>query len=749
MSKIFKQKIKTQKEPKEIKEKKERKKLNLKLPNLSKIAGAAKEKGVKAKPEIKAGNFIFRLGIRTKLISAFLVPVIFIVILGVRSYSIASDIIIENYETSTDNTINLIANYYDLVLSTIETTAYDIVADDTLVKYFDGKFENNDKYSKYEDPLKKRMVNSKNNNDFLLNITIIPTGKNGSTIYTNKELESASGRVTYEDYAKIQESSVGQYMEKRSFAWMGYHDDIDSILHTSSDLYAMSNMRSIYNSSLRVSALAIFDIDYKTFKSVLTETELCEDSIVGIITPDGREISTKILPEGATESEDQIDNYLLNMDFVQGFMESEETEGKGYEKINGEKYYTVYKKLDMNGFTIVAMIPESEIVGDTVTISNSTVSLVVLSVIVAVLLGTFISWSFARAIKKMVKGLAQVADGDLTVKITTRRKDEFLALAKGINNMVVKVRELLNRANSVTGIVEESSDEVSGSADIMLQSAQEIKKSITEINLGIDGTAEESAVCLQQMDTLSEQITAVTKSAENISNTSAKTRDFVSSGLVVIDELKAKANDTKEVTKNVIDKIEELNTSSASIEQIISVINSIASQTSLLSLNASIEAARAGDAGRGFSVVAEEIRKLAEQSMESVKNIQKIVDTIRKQTQETVDVARKSSDIVNSQDETLKETIDTFTSIDEHVASLTGDLDSILEEIQEINKAKTETLAAVESISAISQETTAVSNQVSESVDKQLKAAENLATAANGLKDDANDLSDAIHVFKV
>jgi len=714
---------------------------NLKTAKLPKASNKAGNK--------KSGSFIFKLGIRTKLIAAVLLPVIFIVILGVRSYDIASSIIVKNYEASTNATIELITDYYNLVLDSIDATAYDIVADDTLVNYFDGKYEGVDKYSKYEDPLKKKLGNSKNNNDFILEIVIIPTTRNGSTLYTNNALEKAGQTISYEDYSKIEESSVGQFMEKRSYAWMGYHTDIDEMIQTSSDQYAMSNLRTIFNGSHRVSALAIFDIDYKAFKNVLMQTDLCEGSILGIITPDGREISTKILAEGETEAAAQIDNYLSGKAFVDAFLESEDVDGSSYENLDGEKYYTVYHKLDTNGYSIFAMVPESEVVSDTATIKNSTITIVLLSSIVAILLGTFISWSFARAIKKMIKALSQVADGDLTVKITTRRQDEFLALAKSINNMVVKVRELLNKANGVTDVVEESSDKVSNSADVMLNSSQEIKKSITDIDVGIKGTVEETEVCLNQMDNLSGQITAVTKSAENIAETSGKTRDIVSGGLVVIDELKAKASDTKEVTNHVIEKIEELNASSASIEQIIAVIDSIASQTSLLSLNASIEAARAGDAGRGFSVVAEEIRKLADQSMESVKNIQKIVDDIRTQTKDTVEVAMKSADIVNSQDETLKATIEAFTSIDERVASLTGDLDSILEEIQAINDAKTETLKAVENISAISQETAAVASQAADSVDSQVSAAQELADAAGGLKEDAEELSSAIHVFKM
>ena len=132
-----------------------------------------------------------------------------------------------------------------------------------------------------------------------------------------------------------------------------------------------------------------------------------------------------------------------------------------------------------------------------------------------------------------------------------------------------------------------------------------------------------------------------------------------------IQELKGNAESTVQITNQVIEEITKLKDSSKSIAHIIGAINEIAEQTNLLSLNASIEAARAGEAGRGFAVVADEIRKLAEQSVDSVNEIRKIVDDINAKTNDTVNIAKKAEDVVEIQGESLQNAEHVFDKIQE------------------------------------------------------------------------------------
>ena len=140
---------------------------------------------------------------------------------------------------------------------------------------------------------------------------------------------------------------------------------------------------------------------------------------------------------------------------------------------------------------------------------------------------------------------------------------------------------------------------------------------------------------------------------------------------------------------------------SSSIGEIINVINEIADQTNLLSLNASIEAARAGDAGRGFAVVASEIRKLADQSKESVNNIISIIEGIQEDTHKAVNIAREAEEVLRLQENAVSNTTQSYLNINDSVENLVVQLRQIIENVDNIEEARVSTLGAIESISAV------------------------------------------------
>ncbi len=315
--------------------------------------------------------------------------------------------------------------------------------------------------------------------------------------------------------------------------------------------------------------------------------------------------------------------------------------------------------------------------------------------------------------------------------------------------MIGNVKQLIDKTKQVSVKVDDSIETVTSNAKELLIGTQEITTAIEEIEHGVVQQAEDSEACLRQMDNLSEKINMVSENSNNIAAIADETNAIVESGMESINVLRKNVESTVEITSQVIEEINALKQSSMAIGKIIDAINEIADQTNLLSLNASIEAARAGEAGRGFSVVADEIRKLADQSVSSVNEIRAIVDDINVKTNDTVNIAKKAEDVVEIQGQSLSNAKEVFDQIKTKFDLLMTDLDEITNGIDIIADAKTQTIDSIQSISAVSQQTAAASEEVTETANRQLQQVEKLNTAASDLNNNSAELSDAMNIFKI
>ena len=361
----------------------------------------------------------------------------------------------------------------------------------------------------------------------------------------------------------------------------------------------------------------------------------------------------------------------------------------------------------------------------------------------------FFTYSIYKAIRNATAVLEKAADGDLTGSVQMRRKDEFGILGISINSMISNMKVLLNKVDQVSGLVQSSSDDVTRASELLASSSDEICNAVSEIESGTSSQAIEAENCLEQMALLSEKINTLTTNTSAIESISHNTKTYASQGIEIIDQLNKHAKDTQEVTKAVIEGISKLNDESNTIENIVEVISSISDQTSLLSLNASIEAARARDSGKGFAVVADEIRKLADESMQAVSKISDIITRINSQTVVTVETARRAEQIVGAQQDALITTVNLFNTINEYVEDLVENLDNITSGIEQMSVTKDQTLSAIQSISDVSERSAASTLQVSATIVNQMDAVKKLNNNAETLSNNSKDLLGAVTQFKL
>ncbi len=718
--------LKQKKQPKQegvIKTKKEKRQKNAKAKQIN------KKNTIDIKNYVKSG-----LSIKVKLIGAFTIPVLLIILLGTISYNTATNAITSSYTESSVSTVKKTADYYTLMFSNIKSTASEFASSSDVKSYYSGSFS--------ADPITEEsrynsIFNSLNatvmGNSAIKTIHVI--SNYGKSIFTTTNLMEVTG-----EYEKVKASEEGKQIDSKRSAWFTSRSYIDT---KGVGKYSVSYGRQLLGNSQRSVGYIFVDVQADYLKENLSNVDLGKNSVIGIIAPDGGEI---LHSSDLELSEEQ--QYIYNQEFYNEAMASEEKEGSEVISFNGSKNLFVYSVTD-DGFMICALIPEDTILSQAHMIQYVSLAVVIVAIIVAILIGGGLSANIANSIKRIMKSLEKAASGDLTTEVSIKGTDEFSVLGKSTNGMIGNVKELIEKTKGVSLKVDESVDTVSNNAKQLLEGTKDITKAIQEIEHGVVQQAEDSEECIRQMDNLSDKINSVSKNSDKIARIADDTNLIVDKGMMSIDELKGNASRTVEITGNVIMEINNLKQSSMAIGSIIMAINEIAEQTNLLSLNASIEAARAGDAGRGFAVVADEIRKLADQSVECVNEIRKIVEDINDKTNDTVAIAKRAEDVVEIQGHSIETAKKVFNQIQSQFDELLGSLNEITEGINIIADAKTQTLDSIQNISAVSQQTAAASEEVTETANRQLEQVEKLNLAAENLNNNSSDLSQAIGVFTV
>ena len=683
-------------------------------------------------------------GIRFKITVAFIVPVVLMIGLGVISYNRSAEALTSNYESSSKSTLDTAASYMNLIIETIRTASYDISVS-TIAREYYGQTYAKDAYkeSTVFSTLRTEIESRKIANKYIRNIAFVANYGNA--------ISTALSYLDDSIYENVRKLDCAKRTDKEDFIWLGNHPELDDYIGTSR--YAFGIMRKAYNMKFRQIGYVVVDVDYDEIANHLASINMGENAILALITPDGREISYKNIPvsdEAEGQANDSLDTeYIVNSELYDKILASEENGGSEYVEYNGEKYLLLYNKLEAQGFMMVSLVPESYIIADADETARLTAAAVAVTALIVIVIGFILSTSMGTTIRKIMNGLEKASTGDLTVDIHTRRKDEFMILCESTNQMLGNIRALINKADTVAKALGNASERVGGNSGILLEETKSITTSISDVEQGIVMQAKDAENCLTRMDDLSKKIGVVSENTGKIADIADVTKSTVSDGLATIDTLQDKVKATTQVTAEVISNIEDLEKASQSIANIVGAINDIADETSLLSLNASIEAARAGEAGRGFAVVAESIRKLAEQSLNSVNEIRNIVGKIQKQTVDTVEVAKQAELIVNSQEEALKATIDVFHDIDKHVSGLAENLSQISAGIDEMEGAKKDTLAAIESISAVAEETASAVTEVNEAAGRQLEAVKKLNNESEELISRSEDLVEAINKFTI
>lgn len=421
-------------------------------------------------------------------------------------------------------------------------------------------------------------------------------------------------------------------------------------------------------------------------------------------------------------------------------------------------------------------------------------------------MGYLLSRSIANPVNTLAGAAAQISKGDLTVKIPeVKTKDEIEDLSNTFALMVDNLRGLISGINNTSKLVAATSEGLSNNSSEAAKVTEQVAITIGQVAQGSSEQAKEASDTVQIMEQATMAIQQIASGSQeqntSVINTTTMVDDMVTKIDQMVVEMEAvrevaehngviATNGGEEVNKTVkgmlqvkdavfetARNINELGEQSQKIGEIVQVIDDIAEQTNLLALNAAIEAARAGEHGKGFAVVADEVRKLAERSGKATKEIANLITDIQKGTNtavESMEVGTKEVEqgvlLAQRAGQALNDIVEGVKTSGEKVQKIIGLINEIMYNSQEVSKAvnnvaaiteassaATEEIAAaaqqvnysVQNVAAISQQNASASQEVSASTEELTASIEEMAASSESLSSMASDLQQLVSRFKI
>lgn len=325
-----------------------------------------------------------------------------------------------------------------------------------------------------------------------------------------------------------------------------------------------------------------------------------------------------------------------------------------------------------------------------------------------------ISNKIVLRLDKCVDSLGQIADGNLIVEpIKIEEKDEIGELATSINIMAQNLKNIVRLVLNVSNEVTEASEELYNNTHQLNDTVGHVNDAIIKVAEGAENQSKssgEASAVVEQISASSEEVAA---NSQEVANAASNASSAAKKGSDVILQAVSQMESIKNSTEIVKDSVEKLNRDSMAIGEIVNTISDIADQTNLLALNASIEAARAGEQGKGFSVVAEEVRELAEESGESADKIVKLIQQVKENIQGATVSMKSSMDNVNDGTKVVNNAGNSFNEILKLVNDVSLQIQSTSETLQQLAEGSEQIVLNVETIDKISKDTASQSQTVS------------------------------------
>lgn len=423
----------------------------------------------------------------------------------------------------------------------------------------------------------------------------------------------------------------------------------------------------------------------------------------------------------------------------------------------GSLFTLIKETFSASILTLLAIsILEGAVLGGILKIALKT-DVVVLTVIICVisniLLSAVILLIITSSVKKMSSNfgniLNTIINGDFSLSLSEKEHKSLGKLGLSINSVIEKFRRMVTDTTDLTKSIVESSSNIDSKIEEAATSIMEISKTTDEIAQGASEQVADAQNGVKLMEELANQIATVSDIYGVISRETDSVTNLNKQGIEIVMDLKDKSNDYNLSSQKIFTTVEKLTGALNNIEIFVESIKNIANQTNLLALNAAIEAARAGEAGRGFAVVADEVRKLADESKNSTEEISAMMDSILNDSRQAMEAMEAMKEVSNMQSMSVEQTEISFKMIADAIDSIAVKMSDSSKAVAQMDAQKNKAISAIESIAKVSEQTAAATEELAATTESQLKTFESIEITSNHLKEIVDNMSDRLKEYKL
>ena len=582
--------------------------------------------------------------------------------------------------------------------------------------------------------------------DFTGTLGILKGLKGANDVITGTVFRSEKGDnlivASDTDYKSKGMSSVieDEYYEKakaNESIWVGpYQDKLTGEM-------TLSEYRTVADDNGNILGVIGMNINYHDISQFFCEKSFSKTGYSIMLKSDGTILSDQV---DMSRVHTKTDNATL----LEIAASTEEMEGTI--DINGGTYFYKAGPIPGTDWRQVSMISADEHTD----VRNQSLQLQMIIMVAVIVVSIVFVWLFissiTRRLFKIKTAMNEAGKGNLTSSVQMKKDkaqkmDELDVIGDSYNHMLQDFSMTIGETKETLRQLQEQNDALNESFEQLNTSSEDINNTMQQVAVVSEEQARSTTTVVGETDELSRNIEAVSDLVTTMKGSCDTLKENTKFGLKIVNNLVASSEDTIRVTEEITTSINNVDSSSKEIEDIIGLINSISDQTNLLALNASIEAARAGEAGKGFAVVADEIRNLAEQSQKATADIRSIIQTMQEKIGETVEAVANVNRVMDTQSKNVKETEDSFQNIFGGVDSM----DTLLNDVEDKNatmvQKKEVIFASMTDLSAGIEETSASTLEVTNSAHKQAEIIRKLIVLTDKVSECSDKLSEKLNQF--